>query len=258
MASHARLSPYRLLEPPDRRGEPGRRRSLHPRSARCRVASARSFSMASTFENSRRMERAVRGFERKSAFLKQGRGRVRLACRRPSRSGEGLSNLPARLCRSALLARRCAFVDRGRRPGGPDRGVAANLRSELELRDSVRWLGLRRDMPALLDAADAFVSGSAWEGMPLAVGEAMAMEKPVVATDVGGVRELVGDAGLVVPAKDSGALADAMQATMGEGREASLPRPRRTPAHRRSLQHGRDREHMACALRIVARRSERP
>ncbi len=94
------------------------------------------------------------------------------------------------------------------------------LRSEFELGDFVRWLGLRRDMPALFESADAFVSGSAWEGMPLAVGEAMAMAKPVVATDVGGVRELVGDAGIVVPAKDSAALAKAMIATMGQGREA--------------------------------------
>ena len=65
-------------------------------------------------------------------------------------------------------------------------------------------------MPALLDAADGFVLASAWEGMPLAVGEAMAMEKPVVATDVGGVRELVGDAGVLVPAKNPDALAEAM------------------------------------------------
>ncbi len=76
--------------------------------------------------------------------------------------------------------------------------------------DSLRWLGLRRDMPALLDAADGFVLSSAWEGMPLVVGEAMAMEKPVVATDVGGVRELLGDTGLCVPAHDSAALATAM------------------------------------------------
>ncbi len=69
-------------------------------------------------------------------------------------------------------------------------------------------------MPALLDAADAFVSASAWEGMPFAVGEAMAMEKPVVATDVGGVYELVGDAGLVIPSQNSNALAEAMIATM--------------------------------------------
>jgi len=80
--------------------------------------------------------------------------------------------------------------------------------------DHVCRLGLRRDIPALLDAADAFVLSSAWEGMPLVLGEAMAMEKPVVATDVGGVRELVGEAGIVVPAKDSDALAEAMRQVM--------------------------------------------
>jgi glycosyltransferase involved in cell wall biosynthesis len=76
--------------------------------------------------------------------------------------------------------------------------------------DGLRRLLHRGDIPALLDAADAFVLASAWEGMPLALGEAMAMEKPVVATDVGGVRELVGDAGIVVPPKDPSALAAAM------------------------------------------------
>lgn len=78
----------------------------------------------------------------------------------------------------------------------------------------MRRLGLRRDMPALLDAADGFVLSSAWEGMPLVVGEAMAMGKPVVATDVGGVRELMGGTGSIVPSKDSGALAAAMLEVM--------------------------------------------
>jgi glycosyltransferase involved in cell wall biosynthesis len=76
------------------------------------------------------------------------------------------------------------------------------------------FLGLRHDIADLLDAADGFVLSSAWEGMPLAAGEAMAMEKIVVATDVGGVRELVGDAGLIVPPKDSRALAEAMLKAM--------------------------------------------
>jgi glycosyltransferase involved in cell wall biosynthesis len=80
--------------------------------------------------------------------------------------------------------------------------------------ENVHWLGLRRDLPGLLDGADGFVLASAWEGMPLVVGEAMAMEKPVVATDVGGVRELMGDAGMLVPAKNSDALAAAMLAVM--------------------------------------------
>jgi glycosyltransferase involved in cell wall biosynthesis len=93
---------------------------------------------------------------------------------------------------------------------GQEASKVRALAADLGLDDSVRWLGLRRDLPALLDAADGFVLGSAWEGMPLAVGEAMAMEKPVVATDVGGVRELVGESGVVVPPKDSEALAVAM------------------------------------------------
>lgn len=80
----------------------------------------------------------------------------------------------------------------------------------LGLGHCTQCLGLRRDLPALLDAADGFVSSSAWEGMPLAIAEAMAMEKPVVATDVGGVRELVGETGLLVPSRNPEALADAM------------------------------------------------
>ncbi|HEY2472194.1 MAG TPA: glycosyltransferase [Terracidiphilus sp.] len=80
--------------------------------------------------------------------------------------------------------------------------------------DGLRWLGLRNDMASTITAADGFVLSSAWEGMPLVVGEAMAMEKPVVATDVGGVRELVGDVGVVVPAKDPRTLAKGMLRVM--------------------------------------------
>jgi glycosyltransferase involved in cell wall biosynthesis len=93
---------------------------------------------------------------------------------------------------------------------GDDSTKVDALAVGLKLGDTVRWLGMRRDLPALLDAADAFVQASAWEGMPLAVGEAMAMEKPVVATSAGGTRELVGEAGVTVPPKASDALAAAM------------------------------------------------
>ena len=109
------------------------------------------------------------------------------------------------------------------------------LSAQLDLGDSVRWLGLRRDMPALLDAADGFVLASAWEGMPLSVGEAMAMEMPVVVTDVGGVRELVGDTGVVVPARNPEALAEAMEATMRQSRELLADMGRR--ARERILRH---------------------
>ena len=88
------------------------------------------------------------------------------------------------------------------------------LSSELGLTDSLSWLGLRRDLPALLDAADAFVQSSAWEGMPLAIGEAMCMEKPVVATNVGGVSELLGEDGMLVPPRYPQMLAEAMLGLM--------------------------------------------
>jgi glycosyltransferase involved in cell wall biosynthesis len=88
------------------------------------------------------------------------------------------------------------------------------LAERLGITRCIQCLGLRRDLPALLNAADGFVLSSAWEGMPLAIAEAMAMEKPVVATDVGGVGELIGDAGFVVPAQNSEALADAMLTVM--------------------------------------------
>jgi glycosyltransferase involved in cell wall biosynthesis len=119
-----------------------------------------------------------------------------------------------------------------------------DLAEELGLGDGVRWLGLRRDMPALLDAADGFVLSSAWEGMPLAVGEAMAMEKPVVATDVGGVRELVGDAGYTVSAKSPEGLAGAMLELM-----------RRTPEARSALGR-RARERIVSNFSMNARADE--
>jgi glycosyltransferase involved in cell wall biosynthesis len=80
----------------------------------------------------------------------------------------------------------------------------------------VRWLDLWRDMPVLTDAYEGFVLSSAWEGMPLAVGEATAMEKPVVATCVGGVAELMGNTGRPVAQGKPAELAEAMPAVMRE------------------------------------------
>src|SRR6266568_518642 len=81
----------------------------------------------------------------------------------------------------------------------------------LGLRDRVRFLGVRSDIPRVLAAADIFVLASRREGNPLSVMEAMAAGKPVVATAVGCVPELVTDGtGEVVQPGDSGALAAAM------------------------------------------------
>ena len=75
---------------------------------------------------------------------------------------------------------------------------------------AVRFLGPRRDVPALLGAADVVVVPSAWEGQPLIVQEALRAGRPLVATRVGGIADLTGDDGAVlVPPGDPVALATA-------------------------------------------------
>jgi glycosyltransferase involved in cell wall biosynthesis len=101
--------------------------------------------------------------------------------------------------------------------GAGDPSYTNELRAharELGIESKVHWLGARQDVPSLLDAADAFVLASAWEGMPLALGEAMAMAKPVVATNVGGIAQLAGSTSWLVPAGNSGALAERMARMM--------------------------------------------
>ncbi|MDH7486934.1 MAG: glycosyltransferase [Anaerolineae bacterium] len=86
------------------------------------------------------------------------------------------------------------------------------LAVRLELQHHVRFCGLRRDVPALLQCLDLFVLPSLFEGLPLALLEAMAAGRPVVATDVAGSSEVIEDgvSGRLVPPGDATALAQAM------------------------------------------------
>ena len=97
---------------------------------------------------------------------------------------------------------------------GPDKATLAKQAQQLGLAGRVQLLGVRHDIPALMNAADLFVSSSAWEGFGLVIAEAMACEKRVVATDCGGVREVIGSCGQLVPPRDSQALADACIAAL--------------------------------------------
>ncbi len=82
---------------------------------------------------------------------------------------------------------------------------------ELGLEGRIQFLGVRPDVPRLLHAADVFVLASRWEGNPLSVMEAMAAGRPVVATAVGCVPELVSDStGRLVAPGDVAALESAM------------------------------------------------
>lgn len=90
------------------------------------------------------------------------------------------------------------------------------------LTEYVFFLGMRKDVHDWMSAADVFVLSSAWEGFGLVVAEAMACERIVVATDCGGVKEVVGDTGILVPAKDSVALAQGLEKGLALTREAAL------------------------------------
>ncbi len=86
---------------------------------------------------------------------------------------------------------------------------------------NVRLLGSldRRGVLELFRAADAALLSSAWENFPHALVEALAVGTPVLATNVGGIPEIVvdGENGLLVPPGDAGALAAAIQRFFGEG-----------------------------------------
>lgn len=88
----------------------------------------------------------------------------------------------------------------------------------LGLGERVRLLGFRVDVTALLRAADLFVLSSYLEGLGTSVLDAMAAGLPVVATEVGGVPEVVrhGETGLLVPPRDPEALAGAMSRLAGD------------------------------------------
>jgi glycosyltransferase involved in cell wall biosynthesis len=85
--------------------------------------------------------------------------------------------------------------------------------------DSFVFLGFTPDIYPYLKGCDLFVLTSLFEGMPNVVMEAMAMQKPVIATDVNGVRELMGadaispvcDTGMIIPSKDPQAIAAAIE-----------------------------------------------
>ena len=102
------------------------------------------------------------------------------------------------------------------------------MRAQLEqivqnagLQNVVSLLGLRDDVPNLLNACDALVMASAWEGGPLVLLEAGAAERPVVSTRVGAAPEIVipGRTGLLVSPRDPASLARGMSELMQLGPE---------------------------------------
>ncbi|HVW18651.1 MAG TPA: FkbM family methyltransferase [Solirubrobacteraceae bacterium] len=100
---------------------------------------------------------------------------------------------------------------------GALRDELAEEARRLGVSERVTFLGRRRDMPALLAACDLVVLPSLAEGLPLSLIEAMASHRPVVATDIGGTRELVdGETGVLVAPGDPDALAAGIGALLAD------------------------------------------
>lgn len=88
------------------------------------------------------------------------------------------------------------------------------LCDQLGIADNVLFCGVRHDVAQVMSAADVFVLASTFEGFGLVVAEAMACSRVVVATDCGGVAEVLGDCGQLVRPGDSEALAVAIVESM--------------------------------------------
>jgi len=106
----------------------------------------------------------------------------------------------------------CAFVLLGGETVPGYQHELEQLATRLGLGDRVHFLGWRQDVADILRAADVMVLPSSNEGLPLAILEAMACAKPVVATPVGGVEEAISDGvtGVIVPVGDPERLAAAV------------------------------------------------
>jgi len=123
---------------------------------------------------------------------------------------EAMAALPSTM--SAVL---CALIG-----DGPARRQLERMAQELGVATRVRFLGYRRDVADFLAAADLFVFPSRWEGMPIALMEAMWMGLPVVASDISASRETLGQGeyGRLVHAESPGALAEAIAGLLGDTR----------------------------------------
>jgi glycosyltransferase involved in cell wall biosynthesis len=107
--------------------------------------------------------------------------------------------------------------------GGNNERALREQTERMGLGDRVTITGYRVDGVDLINTFDCFVQTSHWEGMPMALLEAMALRKPIVATAVGGVPEVVvdGETGILLPTRDRDALARSLIRVLTDRDEAA-------------------------------------
>jgi glycosyltransferase involved in cell wall biosynthesis len=106
---------------------------------------------------------------------------------------------------------------------GPLLGAMKDLAGSLGIADRVRFLGYRRDIPALIRLARATVLPSEREGLPRSLMESLSLGVPAIGTDIRGIADLLGHGGgLLVPLGDQAALAAAFRRLAENPNEARV------------------------------------
>ena len=150
--------------------------------------------------------------------------------RRPARAGEGPPDADRRLADASSMRTPTPPADRRR--GQPARGPRGRRSRRSVSTHSVMFTGRRDDVPAVTKSLDVAVLPSYREAQGLSILEAMALSRPVVASNVGGIPEMIEDGrtGLLVPPHDADALAAAIVRLLTDHPLRRHPRPGR-PRH---------------------------
>ena len=106
---------------------------------------------------------------------------------------------------------------------GPLREKLEELGKRLKVKDNIIFTGFRSDIKEILASIDVLVMPSLLEGLPMVLLEGMAMAKPIVATNIDGISEVLenGKTGLLVPPKDTDTLAEAIIEILNNKTKAS-------------------------------------
>jgi len=141
-----------------------------------------------------------------------------------------------------------------------DGGLKETLQAQTEalgISEHTHFLGVRDDVPDILAVADLFVLPSLWEGLSIALLEAMAAGRPIVATAVSGTIQVMiqGETGLLVPPGDSRALADVIIQLLSDPAQAQIMGQAAKQCIKRNFSAQKQaNEHIALYRRLLAQR----
>lgn len=118
--------------------------------------------------------------------------------------------------------------------------------NSLKISDQIIFTGVRKDIPEIFSISDLYISSSRYEGLSISIIEAMAAGLPIIATDVGSIREMIENevSGIIIPPEDPKAIAEKVIELV------------QNPSKRRSLGENARKESLKFDIRNVATQHE--